>query len=263
MAGGSGNQYFVGRFDGKTFVDENPINEVFWADYGRDFYASTSFSDIPPADNRRIWMGWFGNWEYAARVPTSPWRGLQSIPRIPKLKRFPEGIRLVQEPIAELKSLRTQHLSIKGQSTLVANRVLRSKKISGDTIEIEVTIQPNKAESFGLEIRRGPSELTRIGIERHKSELFVDRTHSGIANFDPSFPGRQTAPLDVSQAKTVELHIFVDRCSVEVFANNGEKVISDLIFPSPASDGVQLYSDGGDMKIVRLETWNLGSAWSK
>jgi fructan beta-fructosidase len=263
VAGGSGNQYFVGRFDGNTFVDENPTNEVLWADYGRDFYASTSFSDIRPADNRRIWMGWFGNWEYAAHVPTSPWRGLQSIPRILKLKRFPEGIRLVQDPIAELRSLRAQHLSIKDQSTQAANRILTSKKISGDTIEIEVTIQPNKAGSFGLEVRRNASELTRIGIERHTSELFIDRTHSGITKFDPSFPGRQTAPLNVSEGKTVQLHIFVDRCSVEVFANNGEKVISDLIFPSPASNGVQLYSQEDEMKIVSLEIWNLGSAWSK
>lgn len=263
VAGGSGNQYFVGHFDGKTFVDANPGNEVFWADYGKDFYASTSFSDIPPADDRRIWMGWFGNWEYAARVPTFPWRGLQSIPRVLKLKRVPQGMSLVQEPIAELKSLRRQHLSIEKQSTLLANRILQSKKMIGNTIEIEVSIQPNKAESFGLEVRRGPSELTRIGIDSMKSELFVDRTHSGITNFDPGFPGRQTAPLNVSQAEAVELHIFVDRCTVEVFANHGEMVISDLIFPSPASEGLQFYSDGGEVRILRLDVWKLGSAWAK
>ena len=133
----------------------------------------------------------------------------------------------------------------------------------GNTIEIEVSIQPNKAESFGLEVRRGPSELTRIGIDSMKSELFVDRTHSGITNFDPGFPGRQTAPLNVSQAEAVELHIFVDRCTVEVFANHGEMVISDLIFPSPASEGLQFYSDGGEVRILRLDVWKLGSAWAK
>ncbi|MEJ2006807.1 MAG: glycoside hydrolase family 32 protein [Acidobacteriota bacterium] len=260
VAGGSGNQYFVGEFNGTKFVDQNPGSKVLWADYGKDFYASTSFADIPSSDGRRIWMGWLGNWEYAARVPTSPWRGIQSIPRVLKLRRFPQGIRLVQEPVEELKVLRGRHVAIEDQSIEAANRTLQSKKVRGDTLEIEATIRPGQARSFGLEIRKGPSEETTIGIDRAKSELFVDRTHSGDTTFDPKFPGRQTAPLSLANGKAVELHIFVDRCSVEVFADHGKRVISDLIFPSLASHGIELFSKGGEAKIVKLDVWNLKSA---
>lgn len=260
-AGGSGDQYFIGRFNGTKFVNENPARKVLWADYGKDFYASTSFADIPLSDGRLIWMGWLGNWEYAARVPTFPWRGIQSIPRALKLRRFPQGIRLVQQPIAELKTLRGRRVGIEDKSIEAANHLLQSKRARGDTLEIEATIVPENARSFGLEVRKGTLQETTIGFDRADSELFVDRTHSGDTSFSPRFPGRQTAPLYLARGEAVELHVFVDRCSVEVFANHGERVISDLIFPSLASNGIELYSKGGQAKVVKLDIWNLKSAW--
>lgn len=50
-------QYFVGDFDGTHFKNENPPNKVLWTDYGRDFYAAVSWSDIPSTDSRRLWLG--------------------------------------------------------------------------------------------------------------------------------------------------------------------------------------------------------------
>jgi sucrose-6-phosphate hydrolase SacC (GH32 family) len=82
--------------------------------------------------------------------------------------------------------------------------------------------------------------------------LFVDRSRSGDTGFDAKFPGRHAAPLDLTVTKAVKLDIFVDRCSVEVFANDGEVVISDLIFPSPASQEIELYSKGGKARTVNL-----------
>ena len=106
IAGGSGGQYFVGTFDGRTFVNDNAPDRTLWVDYGKDFYATISFSDIPPSDGRRIWMGWISNWLYANVEPTTVWRGAQSVPRRLTLRRTPNGIRLVQSPIAELTALR-------------------------------------------------------------------------------------------------------------------------------------------------------------
>ena len=110
-------------------------------------------------------------------------------------------------------------------------------------------------------MRKGPSEETTVGFDRVKSELFVDRTHSGETSFDPKFSGRQTAPLTLAKGQALQLHILVDRCSVEVFANNGARVISDLIFPSLSSRGIELYSKGGEAKVVKLDIWNLKSIW--
>src|SRR4029077_10359337 len=134
-----------GRFDGSTFTSEGSREQVLWADYGKDFYASTSFSDLPKSDGRRIWLGWLDNWDYAAKEPTSPWRGAQSIPRELRLKSFPEGIRLIQQPVRELQSLRQRHYHMEDQGVAAANRLLISQGIKGETLEIAAEIDAKNA----------------------------------------------------------------------------------------------------------------------
>ena len=97
---GSGCQYFVGEFDGVRFRNDNPPETALWLDWGRDFYAAQSYAGVPDTDGRRIVIGWINNWMYANRTPTSPWRGAQSVPRQLQLKRFREGLRLVQQPVS-------------------------------------------------------------------------------------------------------------------------------------------------------------------
>ncbi len=260
-AGGSGDQYFVGAFDGSTFIEEKPGNEILWADYGKDFYASTSFADIPASDGRRIWMGWLVNWDYAAKVPTHPWRGVQSIPRTLGLRRFPDGIRVVQSPVKELEALRENHTSLESQSIAAANRILNSKKVRGDTLEVLVEMERGTAEESGLRVRKGANEETTIGVDWGLQQVFVDRTRSGNTAFDESFAGRHAGPLRGENRKQVTLRILVDRSSVEVFANVGSTVISDAIFPSRDSKELEAYSKNGEARIVKLDVWSLKSSW--
>ncbi len=259
IAGGSGNQYFVGAFDGTTFSSETPAGKTLWADYGPDFYASTSFSDLPKSERRHIWLGWLSNWQYGPKVPTSPWKGVQSIPRELRLRRYPDGIHLVQLPIAELQVLRDQHTSIKGQSFEAANKSLSSGNVRGETLEIAAEIALGGAEEFGLKVRVGKGEETVIGIDAKKQTLFVDRTRSGDVGFDEHFPARHDGPITLHAGKNVKLHIFVDRASVEVFGNDGETVLSEAIFPKQSSDGIELYSRGGKSRIAKMNVWNLKS----
>ncbi len=261
VAGGSGDQYFIGRFDGSGFVNENSSDKTFWADYGKDFYASTSFANIPRADGRRIWLGWLLNWEYGAKTPTDPWRGVQSISRELTLKRFPDGIRLIQQPVRELRMLRRQHTQLEQQSFSEANRGLKSKAAGGETFEIIAEIDPGRAAEVGFKVRQGNNQETVIGVDTRQSKLFVDRARSGNVGFDENFPGRHAAPIRFASGKSVKLHIFVDCSSVETFGNDGEIVISDSIFPQRNSGGIELYSKGGEARIRKLEVWTLRSAW--
>lgn len=259
-AGGTGVEYFVGSFDGEHFVKQGSSAQELWADYGKDFYATNSFSDIPPKDGRRIWMGWISNWQYANREPTLIWRGAQSLPRTLKLKRFPDGIRLVQSPIAETKGLRRMELlHVTGLSVPEAIRAMQTAKTRGETLEIEAELAPENATEIGFRLRKGGSEQTVLGIAPEKDEVFVDRTRSGQVSFSPDFPGRFTAHL--RQSSRVSLHVFLDRSSVEVFASEGEVVLTDRIYPSRGSDGIELYSDGGRGKVISLSIWKLGSVW--
>ena len=258
LTGGSGNQYFVGEFDGARFSTKQ--KQARWADYGRDFYASTSFSGMPQSDGRRLWIGWLNNWEYARKVPTSPWRGVQSIPRELRLRRSSDGFRLVQLPVAELRELRKWHVHLGDQSCESANQKLQAKHVHGESLEILAELELGAGGEVGFRLRKGPHQETVVGVDAAKSEVFVDRVHSGNVSFAEHFAGRQAGPITIGADRVVQLHIFLDRSSVEVFADDGSMVLSELIFPL-AGDGVELYSQGEGNLVRRLDIWTLQSVY--
>lgn len=231
-----------------------------WVDYGKDFYAVVSWSNIPPKDGRRLWLGWMNNWEYGQEIPTSPWRSAQSIPREARLKTYSDGVRLVQSPVAELERLRQSHYKLSNKMIAAGSDPLSGQRISGKTLEIIATFEPGAASEFGLKVRKGANEETVVGYDAAAAELFVDRSRSSKVDFNPRFPGKHSGPLPAEQGR-IKLHLFVDWSSVEVFGNDGRTVITDQIFPSPEADGLALYAKGGTARLISLDVWRLQSIW--
>jgi fructan beta-fructosidase len=260
VSGGSGGEYFIGEFDGKTFHNDNPPATVLWGDYGRDNYAAVSWSGVTAKGGEPYWIGWMSNWQYANDVPTYPWRNILTVPRILSLRRTPGGLRLVQQPVRQLQDLRDTKGSYRG-ATLSPERPLVPDQVHwGDALEIVAEFEPGTATEFGLSVRRGEGEETLVGYSAASRQLFVDRTRSGKSDFKPGFAGRSSGPLD-PQGKRVKLHLFVDRSSVEVFGNEGETVLSELIFPRPESRGLEVFARGGEARLVKLDVWKLKPAF--
>jgi fructan beta-fructosidase len=261
--GGSGMQYFVGDFDGTTFRNNNPASKVLWTDYGSDFYAAVSWSDIPAADNRRLWLGWMSNWNYGNNLPETPFRSAMSIPRQVKLKTFPDGVRMVQSPVAEVQALRGPESLWTNQTVSSAGNSLLSNLV-GDSFEIVGTFQVDTATAseFGFKVRTGKNQATTIGYNKAASQLVVDRANAGNASFSDRFAARHTAPLQVDPVtKTVTLRMFVDRSSVEVFGNDGEQSITDLLFADPNSLGLQAYAANGNVTLNKLQVYKMNNTW--
>jgi fructan beta-fructosidase len=223
LQGGSGEQYFVGRFDGAKFINDNPPSTTLWTDYGKDCYCALVFNHVP-ASRPQLMLGWMDNWQYASKLPTSPWRGQMTIPRNIALKTFPEGVRLMQQPIP---------------------------KTGG--FEIRAVLGIGEAREAGWTLLFGNGASVLVGYNAVKREVFVDRTHSGQVAFSSDFPVRTSAPL-LHTGKTIDFQIFVDSNSVEVFAAGGQITMSNLIFP-PAGTRCQakFFSDGP----VRLSSMSI------
>jgi fructan beta-fructosidase len=259
-AGGSADQYFVGQFDGARFTEDHPGSGPHWADWGKDFYASTSFSNTQ-SNQDRLWLGWMGNWQYARDLPSLPGRGEMSVARSiwlsepeshSSLTSSQEPLMLVQRPVVSTPSYKPS-TALFGASPYQTidqiNARIASEKLTGSVYVLRVTLDPGDTAEAGVRLRRSTvdpneraAEETLVGIDREKGRIFIDRSHSGKTDWSADFTGRVYAPLKYSQANSIRLEIVVDHNSVEVFAEDGETVLTDLIYPSEGSQGLAFYS---------------------
>ncbi|MBC8161006.1 MAG: glycoside hydrolase family 32 protein [Roseiflexaceae bacterium] len=244
---GSLMHYFVGTFDGTHFSAAT----TGVTDYGEDFYAAVTWLGRPAGDQRVLWIGWMNNWRYGYHVATTPWQGAMTIPRELGLARTPAGLRLTQRPARELAqrrgtAFRLENALIAGSPTL---------ELRGQALEIIAELHAGDANSFGLRVRVGLEQHTTIGYDLTSGELFLDRRASGQSPH-ATFPARHAAPLALDDGR-LRLHIFVDTCSVEVFAGAGTVVLTDLIFPDDTAVGVEVFAEGGAAELLMLEAYQL------
>lgn len=256
---GSTAQYFVGTFDGLTFKNDNKPTDVLWTDYGKDFYAAVSYSGIPAKDGRRIWLGWMSNWRYPFAMPTGSWKGNMSIPRELRLRNIPDqGLRLIQEPIKELQTLRGKEVIVSKQELSAGNNPFDAIKGTSYEMVTELSVQPNAKLAFKL--RKGSDQETGVSYDAKTEQLTVDRTRSGITSFEKSFAEKVSAPLKLKDGK-LKLRFFVDESSLEVFANDGEAVVSSLIFPDPTSNRLELTALEGSVMLESAHFYPIQTIW--
>ncbi|KQX68371.1 GH32 C-terminal domain-containing protein [Paenibacillus sp. Root444D2] len=256
---GSTAQYFVGTFDGLTFKNDNKPSDVLWTDYGKDFYAAVSYSDIPAKDGRRIWLGWMSNWRYPFAMPTGSWKGNMSIPRELRLRNIPDqGLRLIQEPVKELQTLRGKEAVLSKQELTAGRNPFEAIKGTSYELVTELSVQPNAKLAFKL--RKGSDQETGVSYDAKTEQLTVDRTHSGISSFEKGFAEKVSAPLKLKDGKLM-LRFFVDESSLEVFANDGEAVVSSLIFPDPTSNRLELTALEGSVTLESAQYYPIQTVW--
>ncbi|CAN7322471.1 glycoside hydrolase family 32 protein [Arthrobacter sp. LjRoot78] len=256
---GSAGQYFVGDFDGTTFTssttvteglqDPDRLGEYQWLDWGRDYYAAVSFSDAP--DDRRLMIAWMNNWEYANQIPTSPWRSPMSLVREVSLASMDRSWCLVQQAAGDLSPSpdATPSFGLAAVEISEGHHVLDGA--AGSVQRIDLAFTPGTAHEFGLVVRGDRTQGTRIGIRPTEGLIIVDRRESGQIDFHESFASLDTAPIRTSGG-SYELTVYVDHCSVEVFAQGGQVTLTELIFPAAASTEVSLYAIGGTATLNSL-----------
>ncbi|HEY5894439.1 MAG TPA: glycoside hydrolase family 32 protein [Chthoniobacterales bacterium] len=260
LHGGSAIQYFIGHFDGSCFHNDNPSDEIRWLDHGRDNYAGVSWSNHPDNDQQRLFIGWMSNLDYAATIPAQTVRGAMTLPRVLTLEGLPDGIVLASKPLPSLTALRRKpellHLE---NEDVTGSRILPE----GEKLEIIAEFRLDEgttAMEFGFKLRKNTEKETLAGYAPGTRTLFVDRNRSGSFVFKNDH-GRHIASMAPADG-TVRIHIFLDRTSIEVFGNGGQRVMTDLIFPPVDAIGAELYSQGGSVRLNRLTIYELNGIHS-
>ena len=286
--GGSATEYFVGDFDGKNFTCPD-ANEVKWLDWGKDHYATVTFSNT---GSRALAITWMSNSQYANLTPFKQNRGANGLPR--ELKLYEKnGKYYISEDVApEALALR------KSTKELGSQTVEGEKAFAGATsgmegaFEIEADVTADANGIAGIELYNNKRERTLIYIDMKEGKVVMDRTESGLTDF-----GKQSVPHDIELAwdkqraaegkqpariensinykndfalatwaplslcqegkKTFHLDIFADKSSIELFVDGGRIAMTNLVFPVAPYENVKLYSKGGKAEFQNMKIHTL------
>ena len=240
--------------DTKAFSGADAVPRL---DYGKDYYAAVTWDNVP--NGKRYQVGWMSNWAYVRDLPTTTWRTAMSTVREMGLTRVNGKLRLTAQPVTALESLRTGQELTRKDTDIPAGDTSLGQAAQGTSLDISVNLTPGQSSFAGLKVLDNGEQYTLIGYDSKAKQLVVDRTHSGVTDFSPKFPGRSTAPLSPDSKGQLHLRIIVDAHSVEVFAADGTPVITQTIYPEQDATGVSLYAEGGTAHLASLSLWHLGS----
>lgn len=232
------------------------------ADYGHDFYAAQTFTD---PTGRRLLIAWMDRW--GSKYPTqhNGWAGAMTIPR--ELKLNDDSTKVLSVPVEEMQKLRDTEVCYENVE-IRENHKGYLDRISGDSLEIKARIKLTEGTDgrFGLVVRASDSgkEKTLIYYDVGKQEFIVDRSKSGVEDWNREAGkdySKSCAKADLIEKCYLEMQIFIDRSSIEVFVNHGELVMSNRIYPDSKSIHYDLFAQGVTAHVEKLQAWKLLTGW--
>ena len=251
---GAAGVYRLGSFDGTAFTPETP---ALRCELGPNGYAAQTWSDVPPEDGRRIQISWLRGGHF----PAMPFNGQMSFPVELTLRSTAEGVRLCRQPVRELELLHRRtlrwrdHLLSSGpnrhdlyhvhgpgwRSRLATDYRNLAPDTTWDLFHVEAVVDPADAAAFG------------IIIQGH--DLRYD-----VAGARFTWLG-QTIPAPRDGDGHLRLQLLVDRTSLELFAAGGLTSASFCYLPAACDMPLELYAEGGNVRLVSLAVHELDSVW--
>jgi sucrose-6-phosphate hydrolase SacC (GH32 family) len=119
----------------------------------------------------------------------------------------------------------------------------RLKCLAGDTIEIIATIKRGSATGYGMRLLANKENGAGI-------ELVVEPESKTIRL------GSSVAPLELNPGEDIVLRVFIDRRTVEIFANDRQSIVKQHTY-EPDETGVSFFSEGGRMEVKEVRGWKM------
>ena len=273
-ATGSGMQYYVGNMtaDG-TWMPESSktLQDPMTMDSGEDFYAGIPFSNMP--DGRTVMLAWQSNWSYTGEANTTPWYGNMTLPRELNLEKSPDttdGYLLANTVVKEIANNEEANVIDQKDSNFSISSNDQKVQYDGKQYKISATFswdESNKPSSVGFKLRVSDDKKydMLVGYDLTTGLFFVQRLSTGEPNMGAP---RDKMNATVNADGSITITVYVDETSIEAFANNGEKSITQNFFMRPenigdqATNGVYVYSDNGTTNISNLTINPIASIWN-
>jgi fructan beta-fructosidase len=234
--------YMIGQFDGEKF---NPESAKLKSDYGKNYYATQTWSNIPDEDGRTIQIAWMRG----GKFPDMPFNGQMTFPSELSILKLSSGYKLIRKPIDEIEKLHDKHYNWKDKDIIpgLSNNNLL-KKVDGDCLHIIAEFDMKTSDNFGLMLRHSK--------KKPGTEVLYNVKRGTLSVLGSTVP---LMPRD----NKIKLEILLDRTSVEIYCNDGQAVISNCFIPEEGSDKIELFTNGGELGVVNLDVYKMNSIWSE
>ena len=233
--------YVIGNFNGDTFT---PETGKLPGDFGKNYYATQTWSNIPAADGRTIQIAWMKDGEF----PEMPFKGQMTFPCELSLKKFNTGLRLIREPVSEINLLHDKHYKWRNENLIPGINENLVKKVRGRSLHLRGVFNLKNVDSFGF--------LFGTNKKDAGTELLYNVKRGTLTCLGSTIP---LEPID----NKIYLEVLIDRSSIEVFANNGRAVMSNLFTPNPEADEMKLVNTGGELLVEQLDIYEMKSMWAQ
>ena len=176
-----------------------------------------------------------------------------TLPRELSLRKMPQGYRLLTSSVKETESLR-----IAGSD----KHFMEGKEytFSLGELQLQYDIENPGSADFGIELLNTKKESLRIGFNKQKNEFYIDRTNFSNKSFSKEFPAIHTAPRS-ADSKKMTMHLYIDHSSVELLADDGTVVMTDIFFPLEDFHKIRTFEKNGASLLTSGKLFELRSIW--
>jgi fructan beta-fructosidase len=248
--GGSATQYFTGNFDGHQFTPDDTTTK--WLDYGPDEYAGVTWSNT---GNRRIFLGWMSNWDYANIVPTQKWRSATTIPRDLGITNINNQLLVTSQPVKELNRIATPAVTLNNVQ-VTDYKVTQTSKLQ---TPYRLFLTAETIKDFSITFSNESGEQLVVGYDKAANQYYIDRTKAGESSFKQRFAAKAVAPR-FAQGNTMELTLIMDKASVELFADGGLTIMTAVFFPKDLLNQMHIQSPD-KLTLKTLQVSSIQSIW--
>lgn len=270
-----GRYYKIGDFkelDGHwTFIpDKEYVSEDGVMNFGRDSYAAMTYyvqdfgTGESPTLPEIIELNWMNTWDdYCNLIGETLDQSFNGTFNL-NLKLgliSDDGIyKLTQTPIEAYSALRNEAEAVVLENVKISKNNTLLNDFSGDCYEIVSTFTPAKGtKQVGFRLRTGKNEETLVIYDLKTETLSIDRSSSGVI-ISEKFAEVSSQSVSKNADGTIDLHIFVDKASVEVFTKDYTVAGAAQIFPDSSSLGLEVVVKGSAAR-ADIVVYTLESIW--
>ncbi|HPF51076.1 MAG TPA: glycoside hydrolase family 32 protein [Draconibacterium sp.] len=233
--------YLMGNFDGSTFT---PTSGKMTSDWGKNYYAPQTWNNLPETEKRVLQIACLRNGTFT----DMPFNGQMTFPSELSVKKFATGYKLIRKPIKEIELLHGKHDSWTDKNLIPGIKQNRMKNVNGDCLHIIAEFDLKTSDNFGFMLRHSTKNP---GIE------VLYNVKRGVLTVLGS-----TVPLLPVDNK-IQLEIILDRTSLEIYANDGQAIVSNLYEADAKSKDVMLFTNGGELGIIQADAYEIKSIWNE